>query len=196
MKTLVNLVGVELGWVACVLGAARGNYWIGPMTVAVLLGLYLLFSEERRQAATVILAFGAVGFLVDSVQAAGGVILFEGSFLPGVAPLWIIALWFHFSIVLLGPLQFLTQRPLLASLLAAIGAPLSYVAGARLGAAALPLGPGPAVLFQALTWAAILPTALILIRSYMRPDNNTQPPGGRGRLDPALVPVTTSRKRR
>ena len=127
--------------------------------------------------------FGGAGFVVDSIQSAAGLVEFAGTVFPVLAPLWIVALWVHFSTALVGPLSPLGDRPLVALVLGALGAPLSYSAGVGLGAATFPAGTFAAMLFQSLAWAALLPTALLWLRS---PSSGGPP---RGRLEPVLVRV-------
>ena len=46
MSKLANFVGFQLCWFACVLGAARGHEWLGPLSVARFLGWALTRSHD------------------------------------------------------------------------------------------------------------------------------------------------------
>jgi hypothetical protein len=87
---------------------------------------------------------------VDSGLGLAGVFNFS------LAPAWIVALWMAFGSVLPAFLSWLGGRYVLASLIGAVGAPLSYYGGVGLGAVQM-----PNLIFSlvaiALVWAAIMP---------------------------------------
>lgn len=174
MRGLLTFLALQIGWFACVLGGARGNVWIGPLAVAVLiLGHLASFAWPRRIAhpagalrheILTVLGFGLAGTLADSLQSGFGLLVFHGNPTtgPGVwlAPPWIAALWFHFGTVLTGPLAPLRDRRLLTVALCLVAAPLSYAGGARLGAVAFHPAGWPSVLSIGLAWTTILSLAL------------------------------------
>jgi hypothetical protein len=132
---LLNFLALQAGWFACVLGAAHGRPWLGPVVVAVLVAGHLARHPRRRRELLVIACVAPLGAALDSLQQALGWIRYEGPPLLGVlAPLWIVALWVLFPITFHGSMGWLRRRPLLAALLGATGGPLGYVGGERLGA--------------------------------------------------------------
>jgi hypothetical protein len=58
--------------------------------------------------------------------------------LPWLAPVWIIAMWAGFATLLHVALRWLLPHRWLAALLGAVGGPLAYYAGMRLGAVNFP----------------------------------------------------------
>jgi hypothetical protein len=156
-----------LGWFACVAGAGRGQLWLGPAVVAVCLMGHLLLSRDRVREAALALTTGLFGFAVDTLQATAGLYAFTGtSMLPWVCPPWMVALWMLFATTLNSSMAWLAGRRRLASVLGAVCGPLSYVAGARLGAIELQ----PNVLLSltgiALVWGLAMP-ALLVIREVL-----------------------------
>jgi hypothetical protein len=110
-----------------------------------------------------LLALTAVGVLIDSAMAASGLISFrpdEWISLTPLVPVWLICLWLMFATTIYHCLDWLNGRMLLAVLLAAVAGPLSYWAGAGLGAATLPDSPLSTLLAYAVIWAVLLPIAL------------------------------------
>jgi hypothetical protein len=170
-----TFVAFELAWFACVLGAARGWPSAG---VAVALGVVALFvALGSRPAVDAALVAAAVvtGFIWDSTMAQLGWIEYaQPGPLPGLAPVWILALWALFAIALREPLRWLHTRLPLAALFGALGGPLSYAAAERLGALRL-VEPQGAVVALALGWAAIVPLLLVLARRW---DARAAVPGG------------------
>ena len=49
MSRWLNYAGFQLGWFACVGGAARGWAWAGPAAAAVLVGLHLAFAPDPKR---------------------------------------------------------------------------------------------------------------------------------------------------
>jgi hypothetical protein len=80
-----------------------------------------------------------------------------------VIPWWIFAMWPMFSTTLNISMRFLQGRPWLAAALGAAGAPLSYAAGARLGAVALP-NRTAALALEGAGWLVILPLLIAMAR--------------------------------
>ncbi len=160
-SALLDAALVQIGWWACVLGAANGKYLLGPFVVALLIAVqaWRLDVDARRQVWRGVLWLGAAGIVIDSLHGAIGTLTFQGA--PGgwIAPLWIIVLWCHLATAL-PALAALKSRPWIAGLLGAIGAPLAYAGGARLGAAALHPEPWLSLLTIAAVWAVALPLML------------------------------------
>ena len=151
---------IQVGWFSCVGGAGKGNYWIGPLVVAVLVALHIARMEDRRRELLNILAFGAVGMIVESAQAAFGFLTFAGAPTPYLAPLWIAALWFHFGITLTPLAEALRGRLWLAGILGFVGAPFAYWAGVKLGAASFHPETWRSAVAIGVAWGGVLPVAL------------------------------------
>jgi hypothetical protein len=162
LRPLLSFVVLQAGWFACVLGAARGYPWLGPAVVAVVLARHVAVQPSARSEALVLGTAAAVGFLVDTVLLRFHILHVVGATL---SPPWLVALWPNFISTTAddGMLRALPRRPLLASALGAIGGPVAYDAGARLGA--VELGPDRvlALVVIGLVWAVTVP-ALATIR--------------------------------
>ncbi len=164
-RIAVNLVALNAGWFACILGAAHGMAWLGPWVVAGLLALHLALSPSRTGMVEGILPLvaGVVGYLGDSVLVLSGVLHFPGE--AGLVPptrLWMVALWMNFATALTTSVYWLAGRPGLGMVLGALGGPLAYLGGAELGAVALPHGAGWALSLVAVEWALAMPILLRL----------------------------------
>jgi hypothetical protein len=161
---LANIISFQAGWFACVLGAARGWTWSGPLLVAAIAAAWLLAAPRPRALALVLALTGIVGLCWDSWLAVLGLIAYRpGPLSPPLAPLWILALWVLFATTLHISLRWLRDRVWPAALLGAMAAPLAYWGGARLGALQL-LQPQLALLAQAAGWALLLPLLVALAR--------------------------------
>ncbi len=131
----LNFLGFQSVWWVCVLGAAAGHPFWGPCAAGVFLSLDLTLRPDGRRQIGLIMRAAALGFVLDSGLSGMGFFTFRSN-APGdwLSPLWMVALWMVFAATLRSSLGWLLGRPWLAALLGGVGGPLSYLAGARLGA--------------------------------------------------------------
>lgn len=160
-RLLWNLVSVHVGWLSCVVGAAHGVLWFGPLVVAVLFAVHLALAAARRREIAIGLTAGLVGYALDSVVIAAGAFTFAPAAVAApalLAPttLWMVALWLNFATILNGALYWLSGRPALAAVLGFIGGPIAYYGGVRLGALVTD-STGPMLALVALEWALACP---------------------------------------
>ncbi len=132
---LLNVLGFQVGWFACVLGAARGRPWLGPLVALPILLLHLRSAARPGREALLLAAAGLLGLVLDSALVLAGRLSFaQGVLVAGLAPDWMVTLWVLFATTLNVSLRWLRGLLPLAALLGAVGGPLAYLAGVRLGA--------------------------------------------------------------
>lgn len=170
LRGIVNYLGLQLGWLACAWGAAHDRMWIGPLIVAVHLGLHLFWSSNLQREAVYLALVTLLGLVVDSLQKVTGLVVYAADFpaLPWLAPAWIVAMWALFATAISTSLQWLQGRYLLAALLGAVFGPLSYRAGAALGAASFPMGEWLSLGILAVIWAAVMPILIFIYQKLKR----------------------------
>lgn len=162
MRNLANFLLFQAAWFVAVGGAARGSAWIGTVAVAVIAAVYLALSPTPLRDALYLAAAGLAGTLADSALASLGLITYPGTgeaFAPLVPP-WIGALWIAFATLPRFSLAWLAPHRALAALLGAIGGPLSFWAGTRMGSIAT--GADPLLTYTALSVEYALATPLLL----------------------------------
>jgi len=163
---LLNFVAFQCGWFACVAGAARGWPWAGAAVAAVIVGAHVLRAARPAEEFKLVCAALAIGVVWDSALASLGWIHFtSGMLVEGLAPPWILGLWALFATTLNVSLGWLKGRWLVAALMGAVAGPLSYWAGARLGAVEL-VAPVAALLALAIGWAVMTPLLLAAARRF------------------------------
>lgn len=164
MATLSNVLLFQFGWFACVIGAAKGNFAIGPLVALAVIVVHFAVSARRTwNEAFMIGLVTLVGALADSVLMRLGILDFTGGALGGVlCPVWMMALWAMFATLLNSSLSWMRRRYVLGTLFGAVGGPLSYFAGQRLGALTLhsPIAWSSAAV--SLEWAIAMPAMLWL----------------------------------
>lgn len=163
IRLVANILAFEIGWSACILGAAHGRAWLGPLVVAVIAALTLGTDTKPRRELLAVMCVAAGGLALDSILLATGLLdLARGPRLAG-APIAFFpvffAMWVNFALLLNVSLFWLRRRWLLAGALGAASAAPTYYLAMRLGAVTLaePLGLTLAVV--ALEYAIAVPAA-------------------------------------
>ena len=166
MKLAINIVVYQLCWLGCILGAANGLPLLGVAIVAVAVG-YHLYSAQLATPEMILIAFAAlIGAAWDSLLVASGWLVYpNGMLLEGTAPYWIVALWISFATTFNVSLRWFKQRLLLAAMFGAVGGPLAFLAGERLGGVVFTSYPA-ALTALALGWALLMPLMLLIARRF------------------------------
>ena len=157
VKTVVNFVAFQAAWFACVLGAANGMPWLGPVVVALVLVLHLALALQPRCELILAAIAALFGLVFDSLLVTLSWLSYDqGMMLPGLAPYWIIAMWIGFATTLNVSMRWMHGRWVLAVIMGAIGGPLAYLAGARFGAVTI-VEPVLAMVALAVIWGVAMP---------------------------------------
>ncbi|MBO9514897.1 MAG: DUF2878 domain-containing protein [Variovorax sp.] len=164
---IANVAVFQATWLAAVFGAASCIPVWSAFCVACAVLWHLGLADSPAREALLVAAVTFVGFLVETANAAFGYVTFPscggaGGWWP---PYWLVAMWALFSICLNVSLRWLRGRWLLACALGAFGGPLSFAAGARLGAARF-VETVPALLLIATTWAGVMPVLVWLSTQF------------------------------
>lgn len=134
MNMLLNFILFQLSWFACVLGGAHGLPWAGPLVVAAFIAYQLTRAIRPADEIALLACAAAIGAVFDSLLVATGWLAYpSGQWHAALAPYWIVAMWVAFAATLNLSLRWLKGRMLLAGLFGALGGPLAYLAGAKLG---------------------------------------------------------------
>lgn len=159
---IANVLLYQLGWAACVFGAANGFAPEGAVVAAAIVAWHI--SRASRPGAEALLAAAAavLGLVFESLLVAAGWVRVE----DGIY--WLVSLWALFATTLNVSLRALQTRPWIAALVGAIGGPLAYYAGARIGALHF-LQPAAMLAALALGWAIAAPLLLTLARRLQTP---------------------------
>jgi hypothetical protein len=164
MAVAANFFLFQAGWFACVLGAARGFPWQGALVALLIAGFMVLRSKQPRDELALVAAAAVAGFAFDSALALAGWVDFKGA-VPAalLAPVWMVALWVLFATTLNVSLRWLREWPALGVLFGAVGGPVAYYAGERLGALQF-ADPLLGLTAVALGWALATPLLVVLAR--------------------------------
>ncbi|KAB2931715.1 MAG: DUF2878 domain-containing protein [Candidatus Contendobacter sp.] len=166
MTMLLNIMGFQIGWFACVLGGAHGWPWLGVLAAAVAIVLHLYRAARPRTEAVLIGLSGLLGFVADSLLTGAGLLRFpSGQFHAHLAPYWMVAMWMLFATTFNVALGWLKPRLGLAALLGMVAGPLAYYGGAKLGGVSFG-NPVVSLLAVAGVWTLAMPVLLVIANRW------------------------------
>jgi len=173
---MINFIMFQAAWFAAVLGAAHGMPWLGVIAVPLALALHLALSRDWRPELLLAFTAAVMGFLADSVLIATGVFSpVPYLFPPPFSSLWMVMLWVNLAATLNASMAWLRGRYALAAVFGAVGGPLAYYSGAKLGAMTRLPDPG-GLLGIGIAWAIALPllyrVALLINDQRTGPDTS------------------------
>ena len=174
-RVLANVVAFEAAWFACLLGVAHGQAGWGTAAVVVAIAWHVAISARPATELALAGVLCAIGLAAESVMVALGHVAYPaGQPVAALPPYWLVALWGEFAMAPNVTLRWLKRRPWLAAALGAVFDPLSFLGGARLGAARLVDEPA-ALVSLAVMWALLMPLLMAvsdrLDGVILRPDH-------------------------
>ena len=132
---IVNLIGFQIGWWSCVLGAKNGLWFLGPIVMAIFLIIHYFFHPKDPVIEfKLIIIFSLVGTLADSILAFTNVLQYHGGYLTYFAPLWITAMWAGFTATINYSMGWLKDKLFLQIISGLVFGPLAYITGQKFDA--------------------------------------------------------------
>ena len=163
LRAIVNFVGFQSVWFLSLFGAGTHRSWLGAVALAVFTAWHFRSAHNPRAELVLVAIAGMVGLVVDTIFIQTHLLAYaEPLPFAAVAPYWILGMWINFALTLNGSMRWLHGRYWLAAALGAIGGPLAYAAGVKLGAAVLLAGDVVVYGVLAVAWAIAVP---LLVRT-------------------------------
>ncbi len=138
-KTILIILGFQIVWFACALGAAKEVYYLPAITGFLFITGVVLSTEQKKSLVNLILCGTLLGFLVDTILLQHQWIAFK-SLNPYpinlYQPWWMTILWASFACSFRASFQWLEHKYLLSAVLGGIFGPIAYYSGSQLGAIA------------------------------------------------------------
>ncbi len=166
MQKIINFVLFQVGWFACVIGAAKQMPWIGVIFMCLFLAWHVSQAKQASPEIILVIITVIIGAIYDKIMTQNSLLTYQAHGWSTALPTpWILALWAEFAMILNVSLRWMRNRSIVAILFGAVGGPLAYIGAARLGAVtidALPLS------YVALSvgWAVITPLLLKLSERF------------------------------
>ncbi|MGW8195131.1 MAG: DUF2878 domain-containing protein [Desulforhopalus sp.] len=153
MRIFVNVLSYQTIWFLSVLGGNKGALF----GLAIVL-LHLLLTDNRKDDLKMVGFMLFVGMLVDGTLHQIGFFSFTSGGFP--LPFWLIVIWLGLAITPHHSLAWLKKHPWYSMLFGALGGPLAYWAGVRLGAASFNWPPTPSLIILAVIWGLLWPVVM------------------------------------
>jgi hypothetical protein len=137
IRNFWTIVSAEIGWLACIMGAAQGRPWLGLVVVPGLFVIHITVIERHKIYPIFMVAMASItiGFFTDTALILLGAVEPNRWWIPWpFTTLWDLMIWAGFSLTLNTSLRFLQKKPLTAAIFGALIAPGTYYAGGQLGA--------------------------------------------------------------
>ena len=160
---LQNFILFQAGWFSCVIaGANQGYAWIGVAVVILIVAVHLARANNSGKELMLIVTTMLLGTVLDSVLILAGLLSFDnGIIISGLAPYWLIAMWALFATTLNVSMKWLKHKYLIAAVFGALGGPIAYYAGHRLGAVGF-IDTNSSMLAVGVGWALMMPLLMAL----------------------------------
>lgn len=165
-NVIINFVLFQIGWFACVLGAAKQLPWVGVIFMLLFLAWHVSQAKHAKPEIILVIITVVIGGIYDQIMTKNSLLTYQSHGWSNALPAaWILALWAEFAMILNVSLRWMRKRWLIAISFGAIGGPLAYVGAAKLGAVTLD---APQLSYVALSvgWAIITPLLLILSEKF------------------------------
>lgn len=171
MRLVWSIAGLNIGWFACVLGAARNDHWLSVLVVPLLGTIHLVIIERARilPAILLMLASLVIGLGLDSL------LILVGAYKPNrwlmptpLTTIWLLMLWVNFSLALNESLKWLQEHLLIAGILGAFFGPAAYLAASRLEAIEIATPAYYGFLLICIAWSIAMPLMSLMAKTLYR----------------------------
>jgi hypothetical protein len=160
MALLVNFIGFQIGWFACVLGAAQDKELLGIIIALGIIVFHVVSRADSRNEFKLVLAAAAIGLLWETWVLNLDILRYPSH--PEAlfwAPTWLIMMWALFATTINLSMGWLKGRWILALFMGAIFGPLAFIGGEKLGAVVF-LDSTLSIVTLAIGWGLLMPLLL------------------------------------
>ncbi|MGQ0442310.1 MAG: DUF2878 domain-containing protein [Methylophilaceae bacterium] len=165
-KIVLNFILFQVGWFACVLGAAQQQPWLGAAVVLVCIAWHLVSAFDAEAEIILLVIALIIGGMFDQFMQITGLVQYQAhGWHQAIIPVWILALWLAFSTTLNVSLRWMRGRWLIAILFGLIGGPLAYLGAEKLGAVIINNG-FISYATLAIGWAILTPLLIFIAQKF------------------------------
>ena len=160
---IYDLIGFKICWILCAFSTKWGQPYLGPIVTLVFILIHLMIVKFNNRDIKIISLAVLMGLIIDSLFFQLHFINYQGGMLADfkIAPLWILSMWGGFAVTLLYTLNSIKNRYIIASLIGAVGGPLSYNAGVQIGS--IIINGTISYIVLAIAWGLVIPFLFYII---------------------------------
>jgi hypothetical protein len=162
MALLVNFIGFQVGWFACVLGAAIDKELLGMIIALGIVIYHVVAQADSINELKLVLVAVVIGLFWETWVLNLDILRYPSH--PEAlfwAPTWLIMMWALFATTINLSMGWLKGHWVLAVFMGAIFGPLAFVAGEKLGAVVF-LDSTLSMITLAIGWGLLMPLLLSL----------------------------------
>jgi hypothetical protein len=160
MALLVNFIGFQVGWFACVLGAANDKELLGMIVALGVIIYHIVAQGASHKELKLVLAAIVIGLIWETWVLNLDILRYpshsEALFL---APSWLIMMWALFATTINLTMGWLKGRWILSVFMGAVFGPLAFIGGERLGAVVF-LDSTLSIITLSAGWGLLMPLLL------------------------------------
>ena len=158
-----DLIGFKICWILCAFSTKWQQPYLGPIVTFFFILIHLIIVKFNVRDIKIISLAILIGLIIDSLFFQLNLIDYQGGILANfkIAPLWILSMWGGFVVTLLYTLNSIKNHYIISGLIGAIGGPLSYNAGVKIGS--IIINGSLAYIILAIIWGLIVPFLFYLI---------------------------------
>jgi hypothetical protein len=160
MALLVNFIGFQVGWFACVLGAANDKELLGMIVALGVIIYHIVAQGASHKELKLVLAAIVIGLIWETWVLNLDILRYpshsEALFL---APSWLIMMWALFATTINLTMGWLKGRWILSVFMGAVFGPLAFIGGERLGAVVF-LDSTISIITLSAGWGLLMPLLL------------------------------------
>jgi hypothetical protein len=168
MNWIINLIIYQVTWFICVLGGNNLS-WI-PL---LFLGIHIYLSQYKKADVILIISLFIVGILIDGTLKTLGLFSFTSDSFP--IPYWLMVVWLVLATLPNHSLAWMKKRLFLSAFFGALGGPLAYWAGVRLGAASFNWPLLQSFITLAVVWALLWPLVMFFSNVLLPQEKQDRP---------------------
>jgi hypothetical protein len=160
MALLVNFIGFQVGWFACVLGAANDKELLGIFIALGIVIYHVVNQGGLLKELKLVLAATAIGLLWETWVLNLDILRYPSH--PDAlfwAPTWLIMMWALFATTINLSMGWLKGRWVLSVFMGAVFGPLAFIGGERLGAVVF-LDSTLSIITLSVGWGLLMPLLL------------------------------------
>lgn len=160
MTLLVNFIGFQVGWFACVLGAANDKELLGMIIALGVIIYHVVTQGDLRKELKLVLAATAIGLLWETWVLNLDILRYPShSELLFWPPSWLIMMWALFATTINLSMGWLKGRWVLSVFMGAVFGPLAFIGGEKLGAVVF-LDSTQSIVTLSIGWGLLMPLLL------------------------------------
>ena len=160
MALLVNFIGFQVGWFACVLGAANDKELLGMIVALGVIIYHIVTQGDSFKELKLVLIALAIGLIWETWVLNLDILRYPSH--PDAlfwAPSWLIMMWALFATTINLSMAWLKGRWVLSVFMGAVFGPLAFIGGERLGAVVF-LDSTLSIITLSVGWGLLMPLLL------------------------------------